>query len=297
MRNQSSSYPRQDTSNSTFRYFSAIGWLILVISILIVTLQAEETDRGHQIFPKWASLALSVLQKGHSFLNEENPSGYAVKQQVYEQGGGLEVEENVVSADEAGGVSQTSPAQSTDVQQTNNSGQLGPAPSLAQQIILTTIATTAALVTLYESLYRRVGPQDSTPENILEAVKRLESSVGRELSQGQFKTSEDAITRGQHDMSIFGNGPIGKRYGAQGQESGEEDGYGEDPMLAFQRFLWLERAREVDGNIILIMKGLLGQHLGAVDLMEAISRSTNVIITYIRFCNFDSLSYFFCFTV
>lgn len=193
-----------------------------------------------------------------------------------ETDGDLEVEENVVGDSEGGsaleGTSQNT-AQSADI----NSN--GPAPSLAQQAILTTIATTAAVVTLYESVYRRVGPQDTTPDDVLEAVKRIEAQMGGGFSQSQFKTAEDTITRAQHDMSILGNGngPIGKRYGATDQESEGDAGCAEDLIHQFQSFLWLERAREVDGYVIVIMKGLLGQQAGAADLMEAISRSTNVI--------------------
>lgn len=266
---------RNDNSNSSIS--SAIGWLLLVVGLQVVALQGEETDRAAHALPRWANLALSALQKGTTYLNRRN--GHAMKQ-AYETDGELEVQENVISADGAySGGSNSANATTSQTEQDTEQNNNGPAPTLAQQVILTAIATLASLTTLYESVYRRVGPQDTTPDDILEAVKRMESQMRRGDSQGQFKMAEDTLTRAQHDMSILGNRPIGKR---QGAAAGEQDDGG-DLIAEFQRLLWLERAREIDGNMIVIMKGLLGQQAGGVDLMEAISRSTDVtLISYVQ---------------
>ena len=134
--------------------------------------------------------------------------------------------------------------------------------------ILTAISVTSAVLTVLEAIDRRILPQPTTDKDILDGVRRLEDLV-RPNDEGQYKNAEDTISRALYDMGVMNSG-----VGRQGSIESSE----------FQELLWLERARLIDGNIILLMEGLLGQPVAGADLMENIQSDLKVIIKIFLSC-------------
>lgn len=133
------------------------------------------------------------------------------------------------------------------------------APNVSPQIdvggnVLTAISVTSAVLTVLEAIDRRILPQPTTAEDILDGVRKLEDLI-RPNDEGHYKKAEDSISRALYDMGVMMSG-----VGRQGLVEATE----------FQELLWLERARLIDGNIILLMEGLLGQQVAGADLMENI---------------------------
>lgn len=126
--------------------------------------------------------------------------------------------------------------------------------------ILTGISITSAVLTIFEGIDRRILPQPTTALDILDSVRRLEDLI-RPSDEGQYKKAEDTISRALYDMGVMMAG-VGRQ--------------GNIESSAFQELLWLERARLIDGNIILLMEGLLGQPVAGADIMENIQNDLKV---------------------
>jgi hypothetical protein len=126
--------------------------------------------------------------------------------------------------------------------------------------ILTGISITSAVLTILEGIDRRILPQPTTALDILDSVRRLEDLI-RPNDEGQYKKAEDTISRALYDMGVMMAG-VGRQ--------------GTIESSAFQELLWLERARLIDGNIILLMEGLLGQPVAGADIMENIQNDLKV---------------------
>ncbi|KZS02863.1 Uncharacterized protein APZ42_034531 [Daphnia magna] len=121
--------------------------------------------------------------------------------------------------------------------------------------LLSAISILSRVFNVLEAIDRRILPQPMTALNILDGVRKLEDLI-RPNYEGQYKKAEDSISRALYDMGLIKSGA-----GSQGPAKAAQ----------FQQFLWLERARLIDGNIILLMEGLLGQQVAAgADLMENI---------------------------
>nr|SVE85745.1 EOG090X0D00 [Daphnia pulicaria] len=115
------------------------------------------------------------------------------------------------------------------------------------ETIFTTIGIAASLITIAEVINRRILPQPTTLLDTLDIVRRLEDLVIPDDGR-QYKDAEDTILRGLYDMSVMTT-----------NNSSE-----------FQTLWWLDRARYLDGEIILLMEGLLGQQVAGSDLMDNI---------------------------
>ncbi|XP_046444720.1 uncharacterized protein LOC124194530 [Daphnia pulex] len=115
------------------------------------------------------------------------------------------------------------------------------------ETIFTAIGIAASLITIAEVINRRILPQPTTLLDTLDVVRRLEDLVIPDDGR-QYKDAEDTILRGLYDMSVMTT-----------NNSSE-----------FQTLWWLDRARYLDGEIILLMEGLLGQQVAGSDLMDNI---------------------------
>lgn len=133
--------------------------------------------------------------------------------------------------------------------------------NLDGEVLLTIISVVSSLVTLYESLYLRIGPQDTALEDILEVVKRLEN-VTTTSAKIQHLNNEEFILRSLHDMNAT-------KAVAGARRSELSNSF-------IQTVFWLQKARELDGNIFSLTKGLLGQLITGNDLMETIRKSSKV---------------------
>jgi hypothetical protein len=121
------------------------------------------------------------------------------------------------------------------------------------ETIFTTIGIAASLITIAEVINRRILPQPTTLLDTLDVVRRLEDLVIPDDGR-QYKDAEDTILRGLYDMSVMTT-----------NNSSE-----------FQTLWWLDRARYLDGEIILLMEGLLGQQIAGSDLMDNIQDNLKV---------------------
>lgn len=110
----------------------------------------------------------------------------------------------------------------------------------------------AGVFTIYSFLRNELDPS-TTPQETLELVKRLTDALRPDV-EGQFKAAEDTISRALHDMTTMTV----------------------DNPSEFQRLLWLERTRLLDGDVILLLEGLLGQQVAGGDLMENIKDKLEV---------------------
>ncbi|XP_057379662.2 uncharacterized protein LOC130701895 [Daphnia carinata] len=147
------------------------------------------------------------------------------------------------------------PADVNAPETTNENGETNVSPPVdVGGNILTAISVTSAVLTVLEAIDRRILPQPTTAEDILDGVRKLEDLI-RPNDLGHYKKAEDSISRALHDMGVMMSG-----IGRQGPVEASQ----------FQELLWLERARLIDGNIILLMEGLLGQQVAGSDLMENI---------------------------
>ena len=146
----------------------------------------------------------------------------------------------------------------------------------SKQRILRRIETVLALMdglfTIQEAIEEYVLPQSKTEENILDIVNRLEDLI-RPNDESQYKKAEDAILRALFDM---GTSLDGRKSSIAASE--------------FQKLLWLERARRLDGDVILVMEGLLGQPVAGADLMKNIKVNSKVNKSIKKFL-FDQFLY------
>ncbi len=132
----------------------------------------------------------------------------------------------------------------------------GDVPQLPNQIgalALTAISVSAGLITIYNQFEQRVLPQPTTAQDTLEIVRRLED-LARPNDEEQYKHVEDTILRALNDMLSI---PTGN-------------------FTELQRILWLERARFIDSDVILLLEGLLGRPVAGVDLMNNIKENLRV---------------------
>lgn len=133
----------------------------------------------------------------------------------------------------------------------------GEVPQLPNQIgalALTAISVSAGLITIYNQFEQRVLPQPTTAQDTLEIVRRLED-LARPNDEEQYKHVEDTILRALNDMLSIP--PTGN-------------------FTELQRILWLERARFIDSDVILLLEGLLGRPVAGVDLMNNIKENLRV---------------------
>jgi hypothetical protein len=114
-----------------------------------------------------------------------------------------------------------------------------------------------ALFTIQELIEDRVLPQPKTEEDILEIVKRLLEKLIHPNDESQYKKVEDVISRALFDVEMSG----GRTNGGASE---------------FQKLMWLERARHLNGEIILLMEGLLGESVAGADLMNNIKENLKV---------------------
>jgi hypothetical protein len=113
------------------------------------------------------------------------------------------------------------------------------------------------LFAIQELIEDRILPQPKTDEDILEIVKRLLEKFIRPNDESQYKKVEDVISRALFDVEMSG---------------GRTNGGASD----FQKLMWLERARHLNGEIILLMEGLLGESVAGADLMDNIKENLKV---------------------
>lgn len=135
----------------------------------------------------------------------------------------------------------------------------------AASTTLTGIALFAGLFTIYDFVNRQIDPS-TTADDTLNLVKRLTDALRPDV-EGQFKAAEDTISRALHDMTTMTV----------------------DNPTEFQRLLWLERTRLLDGDVILLLEGLLGQQVAGGDLMENIKDKLEVCEFEMVFKNFKVL--------
>lgn len=119
---------------------------------------------------------------------------------------------------------------------------------------LTGIALLAGIVTIYSFFRQEIDPP-TTAEDTLALVKQLADGLRPDV-EGQFKAAEDTISRALHDMTTMTI----------------------DNPTEFQRLLWLERTRLLDGDVILLLEGLLGQQVAGGDLMENVKDKLEVYV-------------------
>ena len=123
------------------------------------------------------------------------------------------------------------------------------------------LALLDGLFTIQEAIEEYILPRPETEEDTLKIVKRLEDSIRPNMYDvSQYKTTEDAISRALFDM-------LG---------STSDDRKSSASFSELQKLLWLERARHLDGDIILLMEGLLGQPVAGADLMKNIKEHFKV---------------------
>ena len=123
------------------------------------------------------------------------------------------------------------------------------------------LALLDGLFTIQEAIEEYILPRPETEEDTLKIVKRLEDSIRPNMYDvSQYKTTEDAISRALFDM-------LG---------STSDDRKSSASFSELQKLLRLERARHLDGVIILLMEGLLGQPVAGADLMKNIKEHFKV---------------------
>jgi hypothetical protein len=120
-----------------------------------------------------------------------------------------------------------------------------------------TLKMVDGLVAIQELIEDRILPQPKTDEDILEIVKRLLEKFIRPNDESQYKKVEDVISRALFDVEMSG----GRTNGGASE---------------FQKLMWLERARHLNGEIILLMEGLLGESVAGADLMDNIKENLKV---------------------
>ena len=95
----------------------------------------------------------------------------------------------------------------------------------------------------------------------MKIFKRLEDWIRpKTYDVSQYKTTQDAISRALFDM--LGSTSDSRKNSASFSE--------------LQKLLWLERARHLISDIILLMEGLLGQPVAGADVMKNIKEHFNV---------------------
>lgn len=114
-------------------------------------------------------------------------------------------------------------------------------------------------------------PQPTTEDDLLDGVKRLEDLI-RPDEGSQYKKAEDAISRALFDVAVV------QHVSANG-------------ISELQKLLWLERARLLNGEIVLLMEGLLGQPVTGSDLSGNIQekKKCNVTEMWHKFDRYDDL--------
>lgn len=117
---------------------------------------------------------------------------------------------------------------------------------ISRQTTVSGIILLARLISISNFLNRRINPSTTADDN-LKLVRRLTDSLRPDI-EAQFKVAEDTVSRALYDMITMT------------VQSPTE----------LQRLLWLERARLLDGDLILLLEGLLGQQVTGGDLMENI---------------------------
>nr|CAH0103909.1 unnamed protein product [Daphnia galeata] len=128
------------------------------------------------------------------------------------------------------------------------------------------LALLDGLFTIQEAIEEYILPRPETEEDTLKIVKRLEDWIRPKMYDvSQYKTTEDAISRALFDM--LGSTSDSRKSSASFSE--------------LQKLLWLERARHLDGDIILLMEGLLGQPVAGADLMKNIKENFKCNVTKI----------------
>ncbi|XP_057380848.1 uncharacterized protein LOC130703374 [Daphnia carinata] len=113
------------------------------------------------------------------------------------------------------------------------------------ETIFTTIGIAASLITIAEVINRRILPQPTTLLDALDVVRKLEDLAIPDDGR-QYKDAEDTILRALYDMTVMTTNNASE----------------------LQTLWWLDRARYLDGDIVLLMEGLLGQQLAGSDLMD-----------------------------
>lgn len=121
------------------------------------------------------------------------------------------------------------------------------------ETIFTAIGIAAALITIAEVINRRILPQPTTLLDTLDVVRKLEDLAIPDDGR-QYKDAEDTILRSLYDMSVMTTNNASQ----------------------LQTLWWLDRARYLDGDIVLLMEGLLGQQLAGSDLMDNIQDNLKV---------------------
>ncbi|KAK4037352.1 uncharacterized protein LOC116928371 [Daphnia magna] len=113
------------------------------------------------------------------------------------------------------------------------------------ETIFTSIGIAASLITIAEVINRRILPQPTTLLDALDVVRKLEDLAIPDDGR-QYKDAEDTILRALYDMTVMTTNNASE----------------------LQTLWWLDRARYLDGDIVLLMEGLLGQQLAGSDLMD-----------------------------
>jgi hypothetical protein len=127
------------------------------------------------------------------------------------------------------------------------------------------LALLDGLFTFQEAIEEYILPRPETEEDTLKIDKRLELWKldwihPKTYDVSQYKTTEDAISRALFDM-------LG---------STSDDRKSSASFSELQKLLWLERARHLNGDIILLMEGLLGQPVAGADLIKNIKEHFKV---------------------
>ncbi|KAI9552507.1 hypothetical protein GHT06_022873 [Daphnia sinensis] len=113
------------------------------------------------------------------------------------------------------------------------------------ETVFTAIGIAASLITIAEVINRRILPQPTTLLDALDVVRKLEDLAIPDDGR-QYKDAEDTILRALYDMTVMTTNNASE----------------------LQTLWWLDRARYLDGDIVLLMEGLLGQQLAGSDLMD-----------------------------
>lgn len=121
------------------------------------------------------------------------------------------------------------------------------------ETIFTTIGIAASLITIAEVINRRILPQPTTLLDALDVVRKLEDLAIPDDGR-QYKDAEDTILRALYDMTVMTTNNASE----------------------LQTLWWLDRARYLDGDIVLLMEGLLGQQLAGSDLMDNVQDNLKV---------------------
>lgn len=119
-----------------------------------------------------------------------------------------------------------------------------------------TLSLLDGLFSIADTIEDRILPQPRTEEDILDGVKRLED-LTRPDDQSQYKNVEDGVMRALIDLHVM-----------------EED----VTFSELQTMLWLEQARLLNSNIVLLMDGFIGQRVAGSDLLDNIQHNLKVYI-------------------